>query len=175
VGESRVTVRLVRAADGPELVAANLASIRFHEPWVYPCREAATFQAYLRSCDGARKVGFLVRERASGRIAGVINLSEITRGALQSAYCGYYGIAGFAGRGLMREGLGLVLDQAFGRLGLHRVEANIQPGNAPSLALARRIGFRHEGFSPRYLKVGGEWRDHERWAILAEEWTALKP
>jgi ribosomal-protein-alanine N-acetyltransferase len=171
---SRVTAQPVRAADGAELVAANLASIRLHEPWVYPCRDAATFQAYLASCDGERKVSFIVRERSAGRIAGVVTLSEITRGALQSAYCGYYGIGGFEGRGLMREGLGLVLDQAFGTLALHRVEANIQPGNGPSLALVRRLGFRREGFSPRYLKIGGDWRDHERWAILDEEWARLK-
>ncbi len=167
---ARVTLRPVQAADGAELIAANLASIRLHEPWVYPCREPATFQAYLRSCDGERRVGYILREASSGRIAGVINLSEITRGALQSAYMGYYGIAGLTGRGLMREGLGLVLNEAFGRLRLHRVEANIQPGNAPSLALVRALGFRHEGFSPRYLMIGGEWRDHERFAILKDEW-----
>jgi len=63
-----------------------------------------------------------------------------------------------------------VLGAAFGELGLHRVEANIQPGNAPSIALAEGAGFKREGFSPRYLKIGGRWRDHERYAILAEDW-----
>ena len=69
----------------------------------------------------------------------------------------------------MREWLCLVLKRAFRELRLHRVEANIQPGNTASLALVRRLGFRREGFSPRYLKVAGRWRDHERWALLAEE------
>jgi ribosomal-protein-alanine N-acetyltransferase len=69
----------------------------------------------------------------------------------------------------MAEALAQVLDFAFGELGLHRLEANIQPGNARSIALVERLGFRKEGFSPRYLKIDGDWRDHERWAILAED------
>ncbi len=57
---------------------------------------------------------------------------------------------------------------------LHRVEANIQPGNAPSIALVKRLGFELEGMSPRYLKIGGRWRDHERYALRAETWRARR-
>jgi [ribosomal protein S5]-alanine N-acetyltransferase len=167
----RVLVRRVRAEDGRELVRAHLASIAVHEPWVIPFRDEAGFQVYLESCDGERKIGFVLRERQSRRVVGIVNLSEIVRGAFQSAYLGYFGMSGFQGRGLMREGLSLVIGYAFGDLALHRIEANIQPGNTRSLALARRLGFRKEGFSPRYLQIGGAWRDHERWAILAEEWA----
>ena len=166
-----VVIRPVCAGDGPALVAANLASIAVHEPWVYPCRDQASFMAYCASCDGRSKVGFIARERPGGAIVGVVNLSEIVRGALQSAYLGYYGMAGFQGRGLMGQALALVVTTAFRELGLYRLEANIQPTNVRSRALAARLGFRQEGFSPRYLKIGGEWRDHERWAILAEDWT----
>jgi ribosomal-protein-alanine N-acetyltransferase len=69
----------------------------------------------------------------------------------------------------MRAGLELGLRFAFGPLGLHRLEANIQPGNESSVALVKGAGFRLEGYSPRYLKIAGRWRDHERWAILAED------
>lgn len=169
-----VTIAPVRARDGPALVAANRASASPHEPWVQPCRDLAAFEVYRASCDGERKVGFVARERSSGAIVGVINASEIVRGAFQSAYLGYYVMAGFAGRGLMREALALVLDACFGPLRLHRCEANIQPDNERSLALVRSLGFRREGYSPRYLKVAGEWRDHERWAILAEEWAEAR-
>jgi len=112
----------------------------------------------------------VARERETGLLAGIINLNEIVRGAFQNAYMGYYGFATSQGRGLMTEAIGLVLDHAFGPVALHRVEANIQPENARSIALVRRLGFRREGLSRGYLLIGGEWRDHERWAILSDEW-----
>lgn len=166
----RIIIDYTRPQDGAELIAANLASLDLHEPWVSPCRDWASFQAYLARCDGDRSVGFIARERTSNRIVGIVNLSEIVRGFFQSAYMGYYAVAGMTGRGLMSEAVGLVVAHAFLELGLHRVEANIQPGNEPSRALVKRLGFRQEGYSPRYLKIGGEWRDHERWAILSEDW-----
>jgi ribosomal-protein-alanine N-acetyltransferase len=71
----------------------------------------------------------------------------------------------------MAEGLELVMRQCFRRLKLHRLEANIQPDNERSKHLVERAGFRYEGYSPRYLKIGGRWRDHERWAITREDWA----
>ena len=167
---SRVAIRPVEASDAAELIAGNLASIGLHEPWVSPCRDQPGFLGYLSRCDGDRSLGFIARERESGRIVGVVNLSEIVRGFFQSAYMGYYGMAGMNGRGLMSEAVGLVVTHAFRGLGLHRLEANIQPNNEPSRTLVKKLGFRQEGYSPRYLKINGEWRDHERWAILADEW-----
>jgi ribosomal-protein-alanine N-acetyltransferase len=108
-----------------------------------------------------------VCERRTDALVGVINVSNIVLGLFRSAYLGYYAFAGFERQGLMREGLRAVTRHAFQAMRLHRLEANIQPGNAASIALARSCGFAKEGFSARYLKIGGRWRDHERWAILA--------
>ena len=116
----------------------------------------------------------LVCRIEDGAIAGYININEIVRGVFQSGYLGYAAVARYAGQGYMREGLELVLARAFTELGLHRLEANIQPGNSASIALVRGAGFVHEGFSERYLKIGGRWRDHERWAIRVEQWRARR-
>jgi ribosomal-protein-alanine N-acetyltransferase len=112
---------------------------------------------------------FLIERLDGDGLVGVVNASEIVRGNFRSCYLGYYAFAGQTGQGLMTEGLGLVIAALFREEKLHRVEANIQPGNEPSRALVQRLGFRLEGLSPRYLKIGGRWRDHERWALLADE------
>jgi ribosomal-protein-alanine N-acetyltransferase len=169
-------VRIVRPsrADQADFLALTGASERFHRPWAHPPRDAAGFRDLLRRDTSDDTEALLVRRNADDALVGVFVLSQIFRRAFQSAYLGYYGSAEHAGQGYMSAGLALVLDHAFGALGLHRVEANIQPENEASLALARRAGFRREGFSPRYLKIGGRWRDHERWAILNEEWAELR-
>ncbi len=105
---------------------------------------------------------------------GAINLSEIVRGGFQSAYLGYYVGAAFARQGFMTEALQLMLKYSFNELKLHRLEANIQPANVASVALVKRSGFIREGFSRDYLKICGQWRDHERWAITADLWKKHK-
>jgi len=119
-------------------------------------------------------VGWLAVHRGDESLVGVFNLSEIVRGAFQSAYLGYYGFRAHAGRGLMKESLGLALDAAYGAVGLHRVEVNVQPTNVRSIGLVEAMGFTEEGFSRRYLRIAGRWRDHRRFAMLAEDWDALR-
>jgi ribosomal-protein-alanine N-acetyltransferase len=111
--------------------------------------------------------GFLARRTDDTSVVGIVNISNVVGGALRSGHVGYYRFRGHAHRGLMTEALCLVVGHAFGSMGLHRLEANIQPDNTASIRLAQRCGFRREGYSPRYLLIDGEWRDHERWAIIA--------
>jgi ribosomal-protein-alanine N-acetyltransferase len=168
-----VYLRAPRRGDRGEFLALVRQSRTFLARWSSPPGDAEAFGEYLARCRRADFRGMLLCRAADGRIVGVFNLSQIFRGSFQNAYLGYWVGARFAGRGYMTEGMRLVLREAFGAMRLHRVEANIQPGNHASLRLVRRCGFRREGFSPRYLKVRGRWRDHERWAILAETWRAL--
>jgi ribosomal-protein-alanine N-acetyltransferase len=170
---TRVYLRTLSAADEREMLALHARSRRYLLPWVQPMTTSQQFSAHLaRIISDPRTVGCLVCRKEDDAIAGVINISEIVRGLFQSAYLGYYGSFEHRGRGYMTEGLCLVLRHAFLKLKLHRVEANIQPQNERSIRLVKRCGFRYEGFSPRYLKIGGKWRDHERWALLIEEWRA---
>jgi [ribosomal protein S5]-alanine N-acetyltransferase len=169
VAGRRVSLRRPTAEDRREFLERVRASRSLHHPWVQAPDDADAFRAFLRSADREDTQRLLVCVNAGDAIAGVFNLSQIFYGPLRGAYLGYYAFRPFEGRGHMHEGMRLVLRHAFRALGLHRVEANIQPGNVASIALARGAGFRMEGFSPRYLKIGGRWRDHQRWAILAED------
>jgi [ribosomal protein S5]-alanine N-acetyltransferase len=157
-------------SDAPALALLAGESRSLHRPWIYPPNTVPAVARWIRTT-GPNRHRLLVCRRVDGAIVGVVNVSEIVRAAFQSAYLGYYAFHPHAGRGYMTEGLALVLRHAFRSLGLHRLEANIQPGNRPSRALVRGLGFRREGFSPRYLKIGGRWRDHERWAIVREAWA----
>jgi ribosomal-protein-alanine N-acetyltransferase len=172
---SRVYLRPPTRADEREFVALMRASRSFHRPWASAPTDPERFAAYLADSRRPDFEAMLVCRHIDDAIVGFFNLSHITRGLLQSAYLGYAAGKPHAGQGYMREGIQLVLRNAFLTLRLHRVEANIQPGNHASIALARRAGFRREGFSPRYLKIGGRWRDHERWALLADEWRNHSP
>jgi len=155
-----------------DFIAFTVANRTYHQPWVFPAMDKDTYRGYLERVDGKRAFGFLVAGNDDNALVGVINVNDVLMGGQRCASLGYYGARDWAGRGYMREGLALVLDQAFGPLGLHRIEANVQPTNAASLALIERLGFRREGFSPSFLEIDGIWRDHERWAICEDEWRA---
>lgn len=170
-----VTLRPPTAADAAPFLALVQASATFHRPWVAPPETPAAFRAYVaraaREHDALpAHVCRLVCRASDDAIVGVANLNNVVWGGLRCASLGYYTFAPFAGRGYVRAGVAALLAHAFRHTGLHRVEAAIQPANDASRALLVALGFRHEGDSPRFLKLFGRWRDHERWAITAGEW-----
>jgi [ribosomal protein S5]-alanine N-acetyltransferase len=165
-------VRLEKPASRHEarFLAAVRRSRALHKGLISAPNTPDRYRQYVRDLRRVNRNGFLIVTAEGDDIVGVINISEIVRGLFQSAYLGYYALMPYAGKGLMRQGFAQALDHFFDVDKLHRLEANIQPTNQRSISLVRNLGFRLEGYSPRYLKISGRWRDHERWAILAEEW-----
>ncbi len=149
-----------------ELAVTQERSSAEHVPWMYH----GSTESYFNKILNGRTIGFFVIDALDDSLSAVVNLNEPVGGGFSNAYLGYFTAAGKMRRGLMTEGLALALEYAFQSLDFHRLEANIQPDNAASIGLVQKLGFRYEGFSPDYLKIGGQWRDHNRYALLTEEW-----
>lgn len=150
----------------------------FHEPWE-PRPPAgvsysgdAGFDRLLATAWTDQSQRHMICRNTDGAMLGMVNLTQITGEPFLNAVMGYWIGRPFARQGYASEGVVLCLGRAFGELGLHRVEANVVPTNEASLALVRRVGFRDEGFSLRYLQIAGVWADHTRWAMTIEDWQA---
>ncbi|MDJ0386260.1 GNAT family protein [Streptomyces sp. G-G2] len=165
----RVAVRRVCRQDYDELTALAQESAEMLRRWL-GAREntVEAFENYLGRFEQPAHEGFVICLGSTGEIVGGANINNIVRGTLQSGTLGYTAYASTTGYGYMTEGLGLVVQFAFGQLELHRLEANIQPDNTSSLNLVKRLGFQREGYSAAFQFINGEWRDHERWAAIAE-------
>jgi ribosomal-protein-alanine N-acetyltransferase len=161
-----VSMRHLRPTDERAYLDAVHRSKRLHHPWAYPPDTPEAFSAYVDGSDA--RVPLVVVDDAD-ELVGVYTLSQIHHGASRNAYLGYYAFEPYAGTGMMRAAMPLVFRFAFAELGLHRLQANVQPGNERSIGLLRATGWREEGYALRYLKIGGRWRDHIMFAILAEE------
>jgi ribosomal-protein-alanine N-acetyltransferase len=166
---TQTAIRHIGPRDAEEFTRFVRESAELHRPWLFPPKTLEAYESFLAKLASPSAAGFLVCElRAGGRIAGFVNINNIVRGAFRCGAVGYGAFAHATGRGLMSEGFGLVVRYAFGPMGLHRLEANVQPGNEPSVRLVKRQGFRLEGYSPDFLFIDGAWCDHERWAITSE-------
>ena len=168
---SREFIRRVTRNDEHEFTSAMRESNDLHEPWISPPTNAALFKAYLHRIAREDHEGFAICEKETGAIVGVINLNNIVRGSFQSASLGYYVVARFQGEGFMYEGLSLLVEFACKTLGLHRLEANIQPENHRSQRLVERVGFVQEGLSKEFLFIAGAWRDHIRFCYIDQRTT----
>ena len=103
------------------------------------------------------------------RLVGQVTVSNVVRGAFDSASVGYWVDERVAGRGVVPTALALVVDHCFRAVGLHRVEADVRPENARSLRVVRKLGLREEGLHRRFLFIDGDWRDHLCFSVLREE------
>ena len=168
-----VRLRRPSRADAKAFVQAVVRSRASLHPWISAPDTEERFQMVLDRASATYVPSLLVLEDG-GAIVGAMNLSEVSRGNFLNAHLGYYAFQPHAGRGYMARGMRLVLDFAFGDLALHRVEANVQPGNVRSSKLLQAAGFEREGFSKGFLYIDGEWRDHERWAMRVEPYLSSR-
>jgi ribosomal-protein-alanine N-acetyltransferase len=176
------TDRLILQELGPDQAGAmrsyGVRSASYHAPWD-PTRprdfwELPVVAERLRSQIAESRAGSalclcLSPKEDPTRVIGVANLRNVVRGALLGAHLGYALSPEAVGNGYMTEAIARVVRIAFGEMGLHRIECNIMPRNSRSLAVAERVGFSREGFSPRYLRINGRWEDHVRLALLNED------
>ena len=169
----RTYLRKPSLVDAEDFVA-RVAESDHLAPWVFPPTDVRAFRQWLTRGERQEVEQYLICCRDDDGIAGFVNLNGIQRGAVQRTTAGWAAFAPYVGRGHLTDGIELALEVAFTQLRLHRFEADIQPGNERSRALARRCGLRLEGYSPRLVLVDGQWRDHERWATDVEDWRARR-
>ncbi len=169
------TTRLLRLEDAPALLQALIDNRRFLEPWD-PVREDDFFTLRTQQDLVGRALEayendttlplVIVDER--GDLAGRLTLSGITRGAFQSAAMGYWVRADRNSRGLATAAVAEAVQQAFGELALHRVQAETLLHNIASQRVLDKNGFHAFGMAPKYLKIAGRWQDHVLYQRLSE-------
>jgi ribosomal-protein-alanine N-acetyltransferase len=141
-----------------------------NQPDVTTDRDAFAVRCSARQRERQLGTGFGFGIFVDGAFCGEINLSSIQRGPFQNAYVGYWIDQKWAGQGLMPEALVVTAHHAFEDLHLHRIQVSIIPRNEASRRVVDKLGLRNEGTALRYLEINGEWEDHVRYAITAEEW-----
>lgn len=171
----RIGLRPLRVhADRAEFVRLRALNAEWTGPWdsTSPMQIApVSFARLVRDQDRLGRQGELLpfAVTVDGELVGQIHLFNIVRGALRSAGAGYWISKQYAGRGITPFALATVIDHAFSELRLHRVEVNIRPDNATSLAVVRKVGLRDEGLRLAYLHINGTWEDHRSFAIVTED------
>jgi ribosomal-protein-alanine N-acetyltransferase len=153
-------IRELTAADADELAALYAANRGFLEPFEPDRGEAWVTAEGQRERLAHPLTGWRFAILDGGAIAGTISVSDVVRGAFHSAHVGYWVDAGRNGRGLATQAVADVVDFAFGRARLHRLQAATLVDNHASQRVLEKNGFERIGLARRYLHIGGDWRDH---------------
>lgn len=166
----KVFLRYVLLADFSEMTRLYRESLEFYQGLINPPLDVESFELYVERNLKETDECFVICRQNDSAIVGAVNLSQIFRKAFQNCYLGYSLGVHYTGKGFMTEAVKLILEHVFENLKLHRIEANVQPHNQASIRVLERCGFSKEGFSKNYLQIDGKWCDHERWALVAEDW-----
>jgi [ribosomal protein S5]-alanine N-acetyltransferase len=153
---------------GDEFAQSAERSVELHRPWIYAPTTVEEFNQYLSKLGQGTAEFLLIFARDAGALAGFVTITGLTGAPYHRAILGFGAFVPLAGKGYMSDGMKLAIRFGFNELGLHRLEADVQPGNWASINLVKRLGFRREGYSPAFILIDGHWRDYERWAITKE-------
>ena len=176
-----LVLRPIRYRDKKEWTEVRSRNSQWLAPWEAsnpdPSGGLPDYRQMVRSLKAqaaqATALPFLITERRPGSvkppIVGQLTVSSIVWGSAMMATLGYWVDQACAGRGIAPTAVAMVTDHCFKTLGLHRMEINIRPENGPSLRVVEKLGFRDEGYRPRYLHINGEWTDHRSFALTSEE------
>ncbi|MEV5707003.1 GNAT family N-acetyltransferase [Actinoallomurus sp. NPDC052274] len=166
----RVELRRISPEDRRRFTEVAAASVELHRPWISLPTTPGSFDRYLAKFDHNTAAGFVVCRRTNPTdLVGFVNINRIEYAPYWKGVLGYGAFVPWHGRGYMTEGVALAVRYGFKSLGLHRLEADIEPGNTTSRKLAAKVGLRQEGFSSGLIQLpDGVWHDFERWAISAE-------
>jgi [ribosomal protein S5]-alanine N-acetyltransferase len=167
--KAQVFLKKLRSKDQREYLFAAQQSLRSIEPWIGIPTSPKSFTKFVREVSSPSDRAYLIRRASDNTLVGVVEIRDIFKGYFKCGYLIYYAFDGFRGQGYMKEGLTLAIQKAFQKLKLHRLEANIQPSNHSSIGLAKSVGLKYEGYSPKFLKINGAWQDHERWALINDK------
>lgn len=178
VAAGQVALRPVRLRDGPAWSRLHLSDEEYLRSWepevAGTWAQRYTLPAWPLHCTGLRSIARQGQALPftiilDGQFVGQLTVGNVVRGALRSAWVGYWVQSAVAGGGIATGAVALAVDHAFGPVGLHRIEATVRPENGPSLRVLAKLGFREEGLLQRYLEVNGAWRDHRLLAVTKEE------
>lgn len=104
--------------------------------------------------------------QSTGALIGTMQLFQVLRGSLQSAYIGYFLDKKHNGRGYTTEAAKLLVTFGFEELKLHRIEAGVMPHNIASIRVLEKAGFEKEGIARKNVRINGKWEDHQVLAII---------
>lgn len=125
-----------------------------------------TIQAFERNRSEGKEYNFGIFTNNEEHLVGTINLFQVVRGSLQSAFIGYFLDKQHNGKGYTTEAVKLVVKYGFDNLKLHRIEAGVMPHNLGSIRVLEKSGFHKEGLATKNVKINGKWEDHQVLAII---------
>lgn len=177
VDSPRLTLRPVTGDDLGDLFAVNgdEETTRYlpYAAWQSPV-DASSWLARMQALAAAGSAVQLVMQRRSdGRVIGTVLLFRWDEGSARIELGYVLGRAHWR-QGLAREAVQAVCGQAFGALGVRRIEAEVQPDNLASNALLRALGFSHEGTLRQRWVARQRAYDTHLYGLLAEEWRARR-